>query len=185
MTYQLFSSNCAILSKLARVHCMLLEARTHGPICSRPWFGSFTCISMRTTWQKLWDLSAIHSHACVLTFLDETLQGNARGHDSNFLEHTRRAYAVCHDNYPYVLRVLRQNNCQYFLAGDDKASVALEREFVSAQTEKSRYLAKNIQDLELVRSVPYTRCVLAISIDRYQTGKLRFESCTREHGSEK
>lgn len=64
---------------------------------------------------------------------DVTKAGNARGHDSNFLEHTRRAYA-------------------YFLAGDDKASVALEREFVSAQTEKSRYLAKNIQDLELENS---------------------------------
>uniref|UniRef100_A0A6U2B990 Kinetochore protein NDC80 n=1 Tax=Micromonas pusilla TaxID=38833 RepID=A0A6U2B990_MICPS len=89
---------------------------------------SLYAVGSAHTWPHL--LAALIWLVHVYIYEDEVKKvEQSKGRDSNFLNHTYRAYA-------------------YFLAGDDAASTTLEREFVSAQTEISRDLANDIQALE-------------------------------------
>ena len=73
---------------------------------------------------------------------------------------------------------LLRSDFQYFLAGDDKASTTLEREFVSAQTEISRDLANNIQALESVHAVSIPSTLFTSHQVECITGQLGLASCT-------
>ena len=73
----------------------------------------------------------------------------------------------------WIIHVLLTNVFQYFLAGDDAASTTLEREFVSAQTEKSRDLANDIQALESVHAALGSFHTFHISSDRMQNRTTR------------
>ena len=68
---------------------------------------------------------------------------------------------------------LLTSDFQYFLAGDDKASTTLEREFVSAQTEISRDLANDIQALESVHAALGSFHTFHISSGRMQNRTTR------------